>query len=298
MLKSLSSSGDEQQTLHADYDESEEYKFDHKRRGLALVIINEKFRGHAPREGSQIDASRLSDTFSLLGFEVRLVKDCTLEELRCILKGIAEEDHTDADCFVLAISSHGDEIIQKLPKDKKQVRQDVVFCTDFFMQTRDLVFAFSDSQCPTLTGKPRLFFIQACRGSQLDPGQDMEVFQSTLDEVDGFPDAKVIVSPAPLFKDCLIMYATPPGYFAFRRPKDGSWFIQALCSVLENCDGTKTILQLLTRVTQKVTQEFMSRTPLNYETDCKKQTPCLYSMLTKDLLLKAAHQSGQILVWS
>lgn len=53
--------------------------------------------------------------------------------------------------------------------------------------------------------------LQACRGSQLDPGQDMEVFQSTLDEVDGFPDAKVIVSPAPLFKDCLIMYATPPG---------------------------------------------------------------------------------------
>lgn len=73
---------------------------------------------------------------------------------------VAEEDHTDADCFVLAISSHGDEIIQKLPKDEKQVRQDVVFCTDFFMQTRDLVFAFSDSQCPTLTGKPRLFFIQ------------------------------------------------------------------------------------------------------------------------------------------
>nr|KAG5709859.1 hypothetical protein BaRGS_032683 [Batillaria attramentaria] len=132
--------------------------------------------------------------------------------------------------------------------------------------------------------------MQACRGGQLDPGQQVKVIHSPeepMDEVDAAGEQEVIVSLPPCFKDFLIMYATPPG----------SWFVQALCAVLEHSDGSSNILKLLTSVTRLVAQEYLSRTPGSTETDLKKQTPCIYSMLTKDLFLKVADKKGEILTW-
>ena len=68
------------------WDESDEYNTSHGRCGVAVVIINETFRGHKSRTGSQLDANNLCRTFSLLGFEVRLITDCTLKELKHVLE--------------------------------------------------------------------------------------------------------------------------------------------------------------------------------------------------------------------
>ncbi|KAL8602786.1 hypothetical protein ACOMHN_055169 [Nucella lapillus] len=293
------------------WDDSDLYDTSHTRCGIVVIIINETFRGHKGRAGSQLDADNLARTFSMLGFEVRLVRDCTLHELKHVLGKVAKEDHSDSDCFVLAMSSHGDETTQDRmsgpqntgksgPSLVTKVREDVVFCTDFYLTTRELVLHFSDANCPTLKGKPRLFFLQACRGVQLDAGQEVKVIRSAHDlgdEVDGAVP-EVVVSPAPCFKDFLIMCATPPGYYAFRRPTDGSWFLQALCSVLEHCDGSCDVLQLLTRVVKVVTQDYMSFTPLSADTDKKKQTPVIYSMLTKDLHWRVRGMPGKILTWN
>ncbi|XP_076456546.1 caspase-3-like [Babylonia areolata] len=302
-VKSLISSSEECQSSEpVVWDDSDEYDTTHSRCGIALIIINETFRGHKGRTGSQLDADNLSRTFSSLGFEVRMLRDCTLHELKHVLGQVAKEDHSDSDCFVLALSSHGDEITQDGKRDARlaeRVREDVVFCTDFYLTTRELVLHFSDTSCPTLKGKPRLFFLQACRGDQLDEGQEVKVIHSAgevMDEVDA-PVPEVVVSPAPCFKDCLIMCATPPGYYAFRRPTDGSWFVQALCSVLEQCDGSHDILQLLTKTLNIVAHQYMSFTPLRADTDKKKQTPCIYSMLTKTLYWRVRQQPGKILTW-
>lgn len=247
-----------------------------------------------------MDEDNMKNAFSSLGFEVRLVRDCSFADLKAALTSVAKEDHSDSDCFVLAISSHGDEklVKEKSKQFKKKCREDVVFCTDRPLTTREIVQAFSDSNCPSLKGKPRLFFLQACRGTSLDEGQEVLVIHSNEDTVDASLDLKeVVVSPAPCFKDCLIMCATPPGFYAFRRPTDGSWFIQALCSVLEKCDGSKDILNLLTRVVNAVALEYMSRVPHDASIDKKKQTPVIYSMLTKDLNLKVVEQPGRILSW-
>ena len=79
-----------------------------------------------------------------------------------LIVSVAKEDHSDSDCFVLAMSSHGDQLMEdeKSARLTKKVREDVVFCTDFYMTTRQLVLHFSDTNCPTLAGKPRLFFLQ------------------------------------------------------------------------------------------------------------------------------------------
>ena len=81
------------------WDASDEYSAGHGHRGTAVVIINETFRGHKGRTGSQLDADNLCRTFSLLGFEVRLITDCTLRELKQAL----ETGQNQADNFIVCV---------------------------------------------------------------------------------------------------------------------------------------------------------------------------------------------------
>ena len=81
------------------WDASDEYSTGHGCRGTAVVIINETLRGHKSRTGSQLDADNLCRTFSLLGFEVRLITDCTLRDLKHAL----ETGQTQADNCIVCI---------------------------------------------------------------------------------------------------------------------------------------------------------------------------------------------------
>ena len=63
-----------------------------------------------------------------------------------ILVSVAKEDHTNNDCFMCAILSHGD--------------SGLVYGTDGIVQLDNLVNPFKGRQCPTLAGKPKVFIIQ------------------------------------------------------------------------------------------------------------------------------------------
>ena len=77
-----------------------------------------------------------------------------------MLKEASTEDHSDADCFLCVVMSHG----TKLPDgglgvygvDKEQI--------DIEAEAKSL---FSNSKCPTLVNKPKLFFIDAAWGNDL-----------------------------------------------------------------------------------------------------------------------------------
>lgn len=72
------------------------------------------------------------------------------------------------------------------------------------------------------------------------------------------------------------------GYYSWRNPGRGSWFVQALCSVLSEFGKQLEIMQILTRVNYMVATHFesWSEDPRFSE---KKQIPCVVSMLTKEL---------------
>lgn len=73
-----------------------------------------------------------------------------------------------------------------------------------------------------------------------------------------------------------------PGYYSWRNPGRGSWFVQALCNVLNEFGKQLEIVQILTRVNYMVATSFesWSEDPRFSE---KKQIPCVVSMLTKEL---------------
>lgn len=72
------------------------------------------------------------------------------------------------------------------------------------------------------------------------------------------------------------------GYYSWRNPGRGSWFVQSLCSVLNEHGKQLEIMQILTRVNYVVATNFESQSDDPRFSE-KKQIPCVVSMLTKEL---------------
>merc|ERR1719419_16664 len=173
-----------------------------------------------------------------------------------VLTAVLKEDHSCSASFVCVLLSHGDE--------------GVFFGTDRSIELKHLTSLFRGDRCKSLVGKPKLFFIQACRGTELDAGI----------EADSPDDGKTKI---PVEADFLYAFSTAPGYYSWRNTMTGSWFIQSLCDMMSKYGKEGVELQhIMTRVNHKVAVEFesVSNSP---GFDARKQIPCIVSMLTKEM---------------
>ncbi|CAL1529197.1 unnamed protein product [Lymnaea stagnalis] len=311
------------------------YKFSHSRRGIAVIIVNNRTGNENIRQGSEKDTTFLQQIFNHYGFEIRTFCNMKSKELLSGLLRISREDHSENDCFAMAISTHG---MESYGCGTNGTREDVIETQDELIPVRFLLKLFTDDKCPSLQGKPRLVFIQACRGQELDngltitctspkadleaagdalmdavllkerlnPGQDdtdapphshdtdgpnsnrlydAEESISASDTTDGKKSlSDIYIAPAPCYEHFLVMYATPPGYFAFRNKADGSWFIRILADVLLRSDGRQSLTRELTRVIRRVAHDMQSYNT-NPRYDAKKQSPVIYSKLIKEIYL-------------
>lgn len=246
--------------IPVDWDASE-YNMQHKRRGRAVIFNNDIFETehYAPREGSKIDVKTLCETFSSLLFDVTVHDNLEYSEVKHIVSELAAEDHSDADCIAVIVLTHGENGMLA-PRDSQ-----VLYNVDMLWKP------FTADKCPTLAGKPKLFFIQACRGKNLDAGIKVKMQGS---EFDSSPSSHKIPTQA----DFLIAYSTAKGFYSFRNKDTGSWFIQSLCKELNSSDN---LLQILTRATRRVTQLESDSNVIEFHE--QKQVPSITTMLTRDL---------------
>ena len=188
-----------------------------------------------------------------------------------VLSKIAQEDHSDADCFVCVVLSHGEE--------------GVIFGTDKELEIKEMANYFKGDRCPGLIGKPKIFIIQACRGYQTDEGVPVNVADARPMDADDFPNVEPQCIKLPVEADFLFAYSTVPGYYSWRNGMLGSWFVQGLTEMLGKYGETMEIQQLLTKVHRMVSQKFESQNDLPgfYK---KKQIPSMVSMLTKDVYFR------------
>lgn len=244
-----------------------QYNMDYKKLGKCIIINNKNFAretGMGIRNGTDKDAGDLQECFRNVGFDVTVYNDLCCDDMEKKLCEAASENHSEAACFACVLLSHGEE--------------GLIYGTDKPMAIKDLTSLFRGDKCQSLVGKPKLFFIQACRGSDFDDGiqTDSGSSDDTL-EMDANPRFKI-----PVEADFLYAYSTVPGYYSWRNPGKGSWFVQSLCSVLNKHAKDLEILQILTMVNYKVARNYESQSDDPRYSE-KKQVPCVVSMLTKEL---------------
>lgn len=232
----------------------------HLNRGKAIIINNKDFSNDLKvREGTDKDASDLDKCLSKLGFEVTRFDNLTAKDMECKLREADKFDHENSDCFVLAILSHGEE--------------GYIWGTDARISINGLIDLFKGTTCPSLAGKPKIFFIQACRGNKLDEGVEIDSSGGVV--------STVVPQKSPTMADFLIVYSTVSGYASIRHPGNGSWFIQTLVDVLNQNSQRMDLLSMMTLVNDTVANK-ISASYLSFM-DQKKQMPCVTSTLTKNV---------------
>jgi hypothetical protein len=176
-----------------------------------------------------------------------------------------------------------------------------IFSSDGDFMVNDLWEHFIGLNCETLIGKPKLFFIQACRGSMTDPGlvYKPKPRARALSAPSDMVDSKMLRDGResfviPTLADLLVMYSTSEGFYSFRNPEEGSWFIQALCDELKE-SSHEEIMTILTGVNRRVAFGKQSHVPQNAEWDATKQMPIIQSMLTKGLYFLNKSQKAKML---
>ena len=134
------------------------------------------------------------------------------------------KDHTPFNAFVMIVMSHGGEDDFILGVDQNSTK------------VEDLMKEFQETRCPSLKNKPKVFIIQACRGSSRRSSADnvsSQAIPSRLTQSDSEPgetdfssDSTLPRSVVPEEADFLLAFATVPGYVSYRSPTDGACFIQ------------------------------------------------------------------------
>lgn len=238
------------------------YRMDYPEMGECVIINNKNFHkdtGLSSRSGTDVDAASVREVFMKLGYKTKLSNDLSCRDIIKVLKNVSEEDHSKRSSFVCVLLSHGEE--------------GLIYGTDGPLELKALTSLFRGDKCRSLAGKPKLFFIQACRGTELDSGI----------EADSGPD-EMMCQKIPVEADFLYAYSTAPGYYSWRNAAEGSWFIQSLCRVLKEYARKLELMQILTRVNRRVSEyESYSNRP---DFNAKKQIPCIVSMLTKEFYFR------------
>jgi len=240
------------------------YKLDSDPKGICLIINIDEFQSSTstdndvpqnldPRTGSEADVRQLVGVFEWLKFKVEVHRNVTKSEFFDIINETRLLDHTTYDAFVCCIMSHG--FLGHIYTADHQAVEIL----------EDIAHAFYPDSCPTLRGKPKIFFIQACQITSMhgsDARQDAEdeselsasvptTYASDADKCTAHETTKIslLLPDAPDFFMC---YSTLPRSPSYRNQDKGTVYMQTLTDQLKKGLELQAALQ---GVAQRVEQE-------------------------------------------
>ncbi|XP_078604121.1 uncharacterized protein LOC144877921 [Branchiostoma floridae x Branchiostoma japonicum] len=209
-----------------------------QKNGRALIISNTQFTELRERTGAEGDPQKLAEAFRSLpvDIEVKTRQNLDLSTMQHVLREEANRDHTDEDFFICSIMTHG--------------AQGKVFATDgFSADLLDILSLFNGKRCPSLKGKPKLFFIQACQGDR----------RQTAVEIAGAQDSDANPSPIQAYfsteADFFLALATVPGYVAYRRD-DGADFVNILAKVLKEQGKSQDLMSMMATISKELNAKY------------------------------------------
>ncbi|XP_045715899.1 caspase-9 isoform X2 [Phyllostomus hastatus] len=234
--------------------------------GRCLILNNVNFSptsGLSTRSGSNVDCEKLRRRFHSLHFEVEVEHDLTAKQMGQALLALARRDHGALDCCVVVILSHG------CQASHLQFPGAVYGVDGGPVSIEKIVNIFNGTGCPSLRGKPKLFFIQACGGDQRDrgfevvstapedraPGGNPEPDAAPFLDKSGACDQPDAVSSLPTPSDIFVSYSTFPGFVSWRDRNRGSWYVETLDGVFEQWAHSEDLQSLLLRVAHAVSEK-------------------------------------------
>jgi len=186
-------------------------------------------RRHMDRLGAEEDERSLKQIFYDLFFTVIVERDLTKHQMENVAEKYGSQtDHGTCNAFAMIVMSHGGDGDCILGVDGRDT------------SVKNLMVEFQEQKCPSLKGKPKVFIIQTCRGSleevstkQRSPAGDVfsqAVAMASTEEDEPYDyftsDSTLPRSVSPREFDFVLAFATVPGYVSYRRPTDGTYFIQ------------------------------------------------------------------------
>ncbi|KAK6170502.1 hypothetical protein SNE40_018882 [Patella caerulea] len=242
----------------------------HQRRGKAVVINNVNFSPTARlrrRDGSRQDYDSISKCMRSLRFEVEAHEDKGKDEILKIFEKVANEDHSNADCLLVSLMSHGGE--EGICGNDYNRYQGTGLLT-----LNDITEPFKGDRCPTLVGKPKIFILNACRGDEVDPG--VEEYDQT-DSRQSFT-ALPKIHKIPIDADIFVCFSCSQGYSTLRDPFSGSYFVQDLCSVFKEYGEKLHLSELVLKVKEMVAARQIR---VQGSADAEMQMPVVLDTLRK-----------------
>ncbi len=155
------------------------YSSDNTKRGICLIFEHDTFRPDmnlSARKGSEVDLKSAISLFNAMGFDVHVERNLHYVDIMRLLSKVAGMDHSDSDCLAVVMLSHGNE--------------GSLFAYDAAFPTQRLWEPFVAEKAPTLVGKPKLFFLQACQGSNMDAGVRVVSRKKSVTQTDSFASYK------------------------------------------------------------------------------------------------------------
>ena len=227
---------------------------------FVLVVTNDTCKGLENLHAVSVDKERLAEFCRRADFtNVQTERNLTSGQMMTLFtQDMLQQDFEKNDAFICFISSHGNADgvlgIDGNPITIKQIVDPII-------------------KLPNLASKQKLFFINSCRGSNIDHGHTLLVDNPQLPTIpatlpgDG-PSLTVII---PSYANTVVSYSSCEGYVSYGIPGEGSWFITILTSVLIRYGNTKHLRDMLVMVNQLLAGMGQS----------VKQMPCFTCSLLK-----------------
>ena len=183
--------------------------------GLGIILVNHSC-GKLDRPGARKDLENFKHIFQ--NMKLKIVIKENFNDYKTVVNFIKEEikTHEKLKSYFLAISTHGTE--------------DSISCHNG--TELEISVLVNELQKPIHAGKPKVIFIQACRG-------DSESADMSGIVIDSIPTVATLES------DMLKAHSCVKGNTSFREEDTGSWFVASLRACYDGMKKPCNILQLL-----------------------------------------------------
>ncbi|MEQ2169333.1 hypothetical protein GOODEAATRI_024149 [Goodea atripinnis] len=199
-------------------------------------INKENVEGHVVElVDKMMNKDSLAKVFSWLGFRVLMCKDQTRDQMKETLQCFASLpgdvqlqslslQEWSGSCFTAPqqILEHGDAFVCCILSHGSLGAVLGIDSQPLFI--KDITRYFKATKESPLTGKPKMFLIQACQGTKIQQGVLLKDVEE--DSLTSIPEEA----------DVLVALATVEDHAALRHRIEGSWFVQSVCEQLkEHC---------------------------------------------------------------